>query len=181
MSDTSTPLLEARRISKAYANVEALSDINFSLSSGEIVGLVGDNGAGKSTLVKILCGAHQPTSGDILIDGEQVTFSSPKESRERGIEVVYQDLALANELSVAANIFLGREMKVPGIRGRLGAMDRKAMHESAVETLHSLAIEIKSVDTRCGMMSGASARQLPWRAPSCGDQRFCCWTNPPPP
>jgi simple sugar transport system ATP-binding protein len=168
MSDTSTPLLEARRISKAYANVEALSDINFSLSSGEIVGLVGDNGAGKSTLVKILCGAHQPTSGDILIDGEQVTFSSPKESRERGIEVVYQDLALANELSVAANIFLGREMKVPGIRGRLGAMDRKAMHESAVETLHSLAIEIKSVDTRCGMMSGgqrqavAVARAIMW-------------------
>jgi simple sugar transport system ATP-binding protein len=168
MNQTSTPLLEAKGISKAYANVEALSDINFYLNEGEIVGLVGDNGAGKSTLVKILCGAHQPTSGDILIDGEQVTFSSPKESRERGIEVVYQDLALANELSVAANIFLGREMKMSGIRGRLGAMDRKAMHESAIETLHSLAIEIKSVDTRCGMMSGgqrqavAVARAVMW-------------------
>lgn len=168
MSTTSTPLLEAKGISKAYANVEALSDINFYLNEGEIVGLVGDNGAGKSTLVKILCGAHQPTSGEILIDGEQVTFSSPKESRERGIEVVYQDLALANELSVAANIFLGREMKVSGILGRLGAMDRKAMHESAIETLRSLAIEIKSVDTRCGMMSGgqrqavAVARAIMW-------------------
>ncbi|HEY1761512.1 MAG TPA: ATP-binding cassette domain-containing protein [Acidimicrobiales bacterium] len=168
MSDTSTPLLEAKGITKAYANVEALADINFCLNGGEIVGLVGDNGAGKSTLVKILCGAHQPSSGQILIDGEQVTFSSPKESRERGIEVVYQDLALANELSVAENIFLGREMKLSGIRGRLGAMDRKAMYESAIETLHSLAIEIKSVETRCGMMSGgqrqavAVARAIMW-------------------
>ena len=168
MSVSPTPLLEARRITKAYGNVEALTEIDFRLNAGEIVGLVGDNGAGKSTLVKTLCGAQQPTSGQILVDGEEVTFSSPKESRERGIEVVYQDLALANELSVAENIFLGREMKLSGIRGRLGAMDRKSMHASAVETLLSLAIEIKNVQTRCGMMSGgqrqavAVARAIMW-------------------
>src|ERR1700722_1142247 len=168
MSETSTPLLEARRITKAYGNVEALTEIDFQLNAGEIVGLVGDNGAGKSTLVKTLCGAQQPTSGQILIEAEEVTFSSPKESRERGIEVVYQDLALANELSVAENIFLGREMKLSGIRGRLGAMDRKSMHASAIETLLSLAIEIKNVETRCGMMSGgqrqavAVARAIMW-------------------
>lgn len=168
MSNTATPLLEARNITKAYGNVTALTGINFRLGAGEIVGLVGDNGAGKSTLVKTLCGAHQPSSGQLLIEGQEVTFSSPKESRERGIEVVYQDLALANELSVAENIFLGREMKRSGFLGRLGTMDRKAMHASAVETLHSLAIEIKSVDARCGMMSGgqrqavAVARAIMW-------------------
>jgi simple sugar transport system ATP-binding protein len=168
MSDNVTPLLEARGITKAYGNVAALTGVNFHLNPSEIVGLVGDNGAGKSTLVKTLCGAHQPTDGQILIDGEEVTFSSPKESRERGIEVVYQDLALANELSVAENIFLGREMKRSGIMGRLGAMDRKAMYASAIDTLHSLAIEIKSVETRCGMMSGgqrqavAVARAIMW-------------------
>jgi simple sugar transport system ATP-binding protein len=168
MIETSTPLLEAREIRKSYGNVEALSGVNFYLNAGEIVGLVGDNGAGKSTLVKTLCGAHQPTSGKILIEGEEVVFSSPKESRERGIEVVYQDLALANELSVAENIFLGREMKRSGIMGRLGTINRKAMHDSAVQTLESLAIEIKSVDTRCGMMSGgqrqavAVARAIMW-------------------
>jgi len=168
MSDGTTPLLEARGITKAYGNVAALTGINFKLYGGEIVGLVGDNGAGKSTLVKTLCGAHQPTDGTILVEGEEVSFSSPKESRERGIEVVYQDLALANELSVAENIFLGREMKRGGFLGRIGTMDRKAMYASAIETLESLAIEIKSVETRCGMMSGgqrqavAVARAIMW-------------------
>lgn len=168
MSDNTTPLLEARGITKAYGNVAALTGINFKLFGGEIVGLVGDNGAGKSTLVKTLCGAHQPTEGQLLVEGEEVTFSSPKESRERGIEVVYQDLALANELSVAENIFLGREMKRAGFMGRIGTMDRKAMQSSAVATLESLAIEIKSVETRCGMMSGgqrqavAVARAIMW-------------------
>lgn len=168
MNDNATPLLEARAITKAYGNVAALTGVNFHVSAGEIVGLVGDNGAGKSTLVKTLCGAHAPTGGKILMDGKEVTFSSPKESRERGIEVVYQDLALANELSVVENIFLGREMKRAGVLGLLGHMDRKAMHASAVETLQSLAIEIKSVDARCGMMSGgqrqavAVARAIMW-------------------
>ena len=168
MSDNVTPLLEARGITKAYGNVAALTGIDFKLERGEIVGLVGDNGAGKSTLVKTLCGAHQPTGGQIFLEGEEVHFTSPKESREKGIEVVYQDLALANELSVAENIFLGREMRQPGFLGMIGTMNRRAMRESAVETLESLAIEIKSVETRCGTMSGgqrqavAVARAIMW-------------------
>lgn len=168
MSENATPLLEARGITKAYGNVAALTGIDFKLDRGEIVGLVGDNGAGKSTLVKTLCGAHQPTGGQIFLEGEEVNFTSPKESREQGIEVVYQDLALANELSVAENIFLGREMKQPGFLGMIGTMNRRAMRESAVETLESLAIEIKSVETRCGTMSGgqrqavAVARAIMW-------------------
>jgi simple sugar transport system ATP-binding protein len=118
--------------------------------------------------VKTLCGAHAPSSGQILVDGVEVTFSSPKESRERGIEVVYQDLALANELSVTENIFLGREIRRGGLLGRLLVMDRKAMHDSARQTLESLAIEIQDVETRCGMMSGgqrqavAVARAIMW-------------------
>ncbi len=168
MSENVTPLLEARGITKAYGNVAALTGIDFKLERGEIVGLVGDNGAGKSTLVKTLCGAHQPTGGQIFLEGEEVHFTSPKESREKGIEVVYQDLALANELSVAENIFLGREVRQPGFLGMIGTMNRKAMRESAVETLESLAIEIKSVETRCGTMSGgqrqavAVARAIMW-------------------
>jgi len=168
MSDFSIPLLEARNITKSYGNVAALTGINFKLFSGEIVGLVGDNGAGKSTLVKTLCGAHQPSDGQLFIEGQEVSFSSPKESRERGIEVVYQDLALANELSVAENIFLGREMRRMGLMGRVGMIDRKAMHSSAIATLESLSIEITSVETRCGMMSGgqrqavAVARAIMW-------------------
>ena len=160
MSEHSVPLLEARGITKAYGNVTALAGINFKLDHGEIVGLVGDNGAGKSTLVKTLCGAHQPTGGQILLEGEEVHFSSPKESRMQGIEVVYQDLALANELSVAENIFLGREIKRSGFMGRIGTINRKSMRESAIETLESLAIEIKSVDTRCGMMSGGQRQAV---------------------
>ncbi|HEY1824330.1 MAG TPA: ATP-binding cassette domain-containing protein [Acidimicrobiales bacterium] len=168
MSPGDTPLLEARNVTKVYGNVNALAGVNFTLSGGEIVGLVGDNGAGKSTLVKTLCGAHSPSSGQILIDGAEVVFTSPKESREQGIEVVYQDLALANELSVTENIFLGREIRRGGFLGRLMTMDRKAMHDSARETLESLAIEIKDVETRCGMMSGgqrqavAVARAIMW-------------------
>jgi simple sugar transport system ATP-binding protein len=168
MSQAPTPLLQARGISKNYGNVSALTNVDFEVRPGEIVGLVGDNGAGKSTLVKILCGAVQPTYGELLVDGAEVSFQSPKDSRERGIEVVYQDLALAGELSVAENIFLGREPRIPGLLGRLGAIDRKKMSRESETTLESLAIEIKSVKSRCGTLSGgqrqavAVARAVMW-------------------
>jgi simple sugar transport system ATP-binding protein len=168
MSVTTPPLLQARGISKNFGNVTALTDVDFEVRPGEIVGLVGDNGAGKSTLVKILCGAEQPSSGQLLVDGEEVSFQSPKHSRERGIEVVYQDLALAGELSVAENVFLGRETRRSGILGRLGMINRPEMAESAKTTLESLAIEIKSVTARCGTLSGgqrqavAVARAIMW-------------------
>jgi simple sugar transport system ATP-binding protein len=168
MTDPATPLLEARGISRNFGTVTALTDVSLEVRPGEVLGLVGDNGAGKSTLVKILCGAVQPSSGELLVDGTPVSFHSPKDSRERGIEVVYQDLALAGELSVAENVFLGRERYRSGILGRLGVIDRRAMAREAETTLESLAIEIKSVTARCGLLSGgqrqavAVARAVMW-------------------
>jgi ABC-type sugar transport system ATPase subunit len=157
------PLLEARGVTRRYGNVAALSGVDLQVMPGEVVGVVGDNGAGKSTLMKILCGAVQPTSGQLLVNGEPATFRSPKDSRQRGIEVVYQDLALATELSVAENIFLGRER-----RSRLRVLDRPRMAKEAEEALRSLAIEIHSVRARTGLLSGgqrqavAVARAVLW-------------------
>jgi simple sugar transport system ATP-binding protein len=168
MSSDLIPSLEARGINKIYGNSAALTDVNFHVRPGEIVGLVGDNGAGKSTLVKILCGAVEPTSGQILVDGAEANFKSPKDSRAAGIEVVYQDLALAGELSVAENIFLGREPRRGGALGALGVFDRKRMMKEATETLSKLAIEIDRVNARCGLLSGgqrqavAVARAILW-------------------
>ncbi|HEY3879866.1 MAG TPA: ATP-binding cassette domain-containing protein [Trebonia sp.] len=161
---TAVPLLEARGVTRRYGNVLALSGVDLQVMPGEVVGVVGDNGAGKSTLMKILCGAVQPSSGQLLVNGDPVTFRSPKDSRQRGIEVVYQDLALATELSVAENIFLGRERRSPLLR----ILDRPRMAKEAEEALESLAIEIHSVKTRTGLLSGgqrqavAVARAVLW-------------------
>jgi simple sugar transport system ATP-binding protein len=163
-----TPLLECRGITRSYGSVAALSGVDLQVRPGEVVGLVGDNGAGKSTLLKILCGAVQPSGGELLVNGEPVTFRSPKDSRERGIEVVYQDLALATELSVAENIFLGRERRREGALRSLRILDRARMAKEASAALESLAIEIHSVRARCGLLSGgqrqavAVARAVLW-------------------
>jgi simple sugar transport system ATP-binding protein len=164
-ADTTTPVLEARGIWRYFGSVAALEDVNLAVRPGEVLGLVGDNGAGKSTLVKILCGAVRPTEGQLLVDGEEVSFTAPRESRERGIEVVYQDLALATELSIADNIFLGREKRRAG---PLRLLDRQGMATEAKQTLDSLGIEIDDVDVRCGLLSGgqrqavAVARAVIW-------------------
>lgn len=165
---TVEPVLEARGVTRMFGSVIALNGVDLDVRPGEVVGLVGDNGAGKSTLLKILCGVLQPTTGQLLIDGKPVSLHSPRDSRDRGIEVVYQDLALATELSVVENIFLGRERHRAGFLGRLGILDRKAMAVDARSTLESLAIEIKDTDARCGLLSGgqrqavAVARAVRW-------------------
>jgi ABC-type sugar transport system ATPase subunit len=163
-----TPVLEARGVSRYYGSVAALQNVNLHVHRGEVVGLVGDNGAGKSTLLKILCGAVRPTEGQLLVDGEEVSFTAPRESRERGIEVVYQDLALATELSIADNIFLGREKRRSGPLSALRLLDRQGMATEAKTTLDSLGIEIDDVDVRTGLLSGgqrqavAVARAVIW-------------------
>jgi len=161
-------VLEASGISHYYGSLAALRDVSLQVHAGEVVGLVGDNGAGKSTLVKILSGAQRPTEGRILVDGQEAHFHSPRESRQRGIEVVYQDLALATELSVAENIFLGREPRQSGVLGRLRVLDRARMMAEAETTLDTLGIEIDNVKVRCGLLSGgqrqavAVARAVRW-------------------
>jgi simple sugar transport system ATP-binding protein len=105
------PLLEVRGVSKSFGAIQAVADVSFSVGTGEVVGLMGDNGAGKSTMVKLIAGNFPPTEGEILVDGKLCHFHRPIEARAEGIEVVYQDLALADNLTAAQNMFLGREVK----------------------------------------------------------------------
>jgi len=155
-SQGKTPLLAARQITKHYGSVQALRGVDLELYPGEIVGLVGDNGAGKSTLVNILSGALQPSGGTILVDGDEVSLNSSIEARNRGIETVYQDLALAPDLSVWANIFLGRETTRKGFLGWLGWLDRKAMSTDTERSLDRTRIRIGSVQSKAGQLSGGS-------------------------
>ena len=113
-----SPLYEVRNISKKYGSVIALDGADFQINAGEIVGLVGDNGAGKSTLVKVLSGAHKPTSGQIILEGKEVSWNSPRDAIEAGVETLYQDSGLAPHLTVSANVFLGREKYLPGLLGK---------------------------------------------------------------
>ena len=126
-----TPIVDMRGIYKSFGPVQALVDVHLRLMPGEVLGLVGDNSAGKSTLMKIVTGAYQRDAGDIFIDGAPVHFKSPHESRERGIEMIYQDFALCGNLDVAQNIFLGRWPMRYGI-----FVDRARMHGDAREILN---------------------------------------------
>jgi ABC-type sugar transport system ATPase subunit len=161
-------LLEVRGVSKAYGHVQALIDVSMHVNAGEIVALVGDNGAGKSTLVKMIAGAHSPDEGAIFVSGEEVDFHSPLDARERGIETVYQDLALAPDLSVWANLFLGREQYVRGPGRIVGWMNKRAMRQRAQAELVRLQIPIPDVDVAVDDLSGgqrqavAVARSIAW-------------------
>jgi fructose transport system ATP-binding protein len=148
-------VLEARGISKAYGHVQALRDVGLDLYRGEVLGLVGDNGAGKSTLIKILSGAVQPDSGEILVDGRPVLLRNPVDAQRAGIETVYQDLAVVPMLDIAENLFLGREEKAPGPLGELlRFLNKRAMRREAAQHLKSLNIGIKSVRQTVETLSG---------------------------
>jgi len=137
------PILETRSLTKRFGNVLAVEDVDFSVREGEVMALVGDNGAGKSTLIKMLCGVHQPTRGEIYVRGERVTFDDYNDARERGIETVYQELALAESQTVAANVFLGNEPVRQGPLGRwLGVVDRDRMAAGAKESLERVQIPV---------------------------------------
>jgi simple sugar transport system ATP-binding protein len=163
-----SPLLEARAIEKHFGRVVALARGDFHLAPNEVHALVGDNGAGKSTLVKVISGVYRADGGELRLDGEPVTIANPREARQLGIETVYQDLALANHLDAAANLFLGREEYLPGVLGWLGFLDRKSMRRRAEEEMRRLKIGIKSVDHAVVNLSGgqrqavAVARAIAW-------------------
>lgn len=164
----SEPILEAVDVTKTYGSVEALRGASFTVHAGEVVTLIGDNGAGKSTLVKCMAGAEQPTGGTIRFEGKDVRFDSPTAARRLGIETVYQDLAVAPELDPAANLFLGRELRRPGIFGALGMLDKKAMRQRAADEFGRLGVTLQSIDVPIGSLSGgqrqsvAVARSVVW-------------------
>ena len=138
---TTTPTLEARGLTKRFGHVTAIEDADFELLPGEILAVIGDNGAGKSSLIKCLAGAYQPDNGEIYLDGERVNFKSPLEARARGIETVYQSLAVSPGLDIAQNLYLGRERRKPGILGTVfRLLDRAEMEKHARKQLSDLGL-----------------------------------------
>ncbi|CAN7774257.1 ATP-binding cassette domain-containing protein [Caballeronia sp. LjRoot31] len=145
-------LLELRGVSKHFGAIHALTDVTFSLEPGEVVGLMGDNGAGKTTLVKVIAGNFPPSHGEILIGGKKVHFSKPVDARAQGIEVVYQELALCNNLTAAANVFLGREPRI-GF-GPIRILDHATMYRRAGELFKELKSETRPRDLVRQMSGG---------------------------
>ncbi len=151
------PLLEARGIAKRFGHVQALDGADFSAVAGEVVALVGDNGAGKSTLVKTLSGTIKPDSGEILLEGKPVHFASPLDAQRRGIETVYQDLALAPDLDAAANLHLGREIYlIPFLK----VLDRRAMRDRARAAFGELGVELPDVHAPVVTLSGGQRQSV---------------------
>lgn len=154
MSET-TPVIEARGLTKSYGHVVALDGADFEVLPGEIMAVIGDNGAGKSTLIKALSGALVPDGGQILVNGEPVTFHTPIDARRYGIETVYQDLAVSPALNIVENMFLGREIRRPGLLGSLFRMlDKKRMLEEATEYMSDLQFRIQSMQQPVETLSG---------------------------
>jgi fructose transport system ATP-binding protein len=150
------PILAAKGLVKRYGRVTALDHADFDLYPGEILAVIGDNGAGKSTLIKALCGAVTPDEGEIRLDGQVMTFSNPMQARNAGIETVYQNLALSPALSISDNMFLGREIRKPGILGSVFRMlDRSAMEKRARDKLSELGLmTIQNIGQAVETLSG---------------------------
>ena len=149
--------VEMKGICKSFGGVHALMDVDLELRQGEIMGIAGDNGAGKSTLMKILSGAYQADKGEIFVFGKQVVINSPLDSFKQGISMIYQDLALFDNLDVARNIFAGREL----VRGPLGmSLDRRNMYKRAEELIKDLRVDIKSPKLNVARMSGGQRQMI---------------------
>jgi len=168
IGSVAVPAVEALGITKRFGSLEVLRGVSVSLHRGVITAIVGDNGAGKSTFMKVLSGEHVPDGGTLRIDGQPVAFRSTQDAQSFGIETVYQDLALAPDLSILANIYLGRELTAPGFLGRLGTLDRPAMLADSAAILTALGVRIKSYRARTQSLSGgqrqgvAIGRAMKW-------------------
>ena len=158
--DSGDPILSAIGISKVFGHVTALTDVSLDVRPGEVVALMGDNGAGKSTLIKILSGALLPDRGELRVRGGHVQFTSPSDARAAGIETVYQDLALADDLSAPANLFLGRELAKPGLLGKLGVLDVRRMQTQAEEYLGTLGARVPDNRAPVRMFSGGQRQSV---------------------
>ncbi|WP_017556138.1 ATP-binding cassette domain-containing protein [Nocardiopsis baichengensis] len=149
---TGTVLLELSGVGKSFGTITALAGVDLAVGAGEVTCILGDNGAGKSTLIKILAGLHAPTAGEYRVDGEPVSFSSPRDALDRGIATVYQDLALAPLMPVWRNFFLGSEMRKG--RGPLSRLDVRAMRRIADEELKKMGIDLPDIDAPVANLSG---------------------------
>ncbi len=155
MSDTKVPLVELRDIRVSFGGLHAVDGVTLTLNPGEVVALVGGNGAGKSTLMHTLAGAHPADSGQILVNGEPVTIATPRDARAQGIEVIYQKLALAENIDAAGNLFLGREL-----RSRTGALDDSAMASATRDVLKRLNPRFKNLSTPVKSLSGGQRQSV---------------------
>ena len=157
----SRPAIEAKDISHSFGAVQALVNANISVNAGEVKAIVGDNGAGKSTLLKVLSGLVIPDNGEIFLDGEKVSFTSPVEALKSGIQTVYQDLALIDTMSATQNVFVGREeLSTNWILKRLGIVNDRQMHQEAIKALSDLGIKIPSLNATVRSMSGGQRQCL---------------------
>ena len=158
-SDLHKPLLEVKQLSKHFGAVEALNDFSMKVYPGEVVALAGDNGAGKTTVIKAISGVYKPTGGKIMLGDEEVDFSTPQEARDRGIETIYQDLVLADNLSIGANIFLGRE-PMRRMLGLIPVLDRKKMNDAAKETMALLDFHVSRMEAPVANFSGGQRQAV---------------------
>lgn len=168
-------LLELENITKSFGAIHALQGVNLTIKPGEAVGLMGDNGAGKSTLMKIIAGNYPPTSGEIRIEGESVKFSKPLDARKAGIEIVYQDLALCDNLTAGANVFLGRELKRK--LGPFSMLDYASMYKRAAELFSELKSETRPRDL-VRQMSGGQRQAVAIARTRLSDPRLVLMDEP---
>ncbi|MDW9816061.1 ATP-binding cassette domain-containing protein [Sinorhizobium meliloti] len=148
-----TPIIECRNLQKWYSGVHALKNVDLKIHPGETVGLVGDNGAGKSTLIKILSGVHHQDSGDVLIEGRKVALRSPKEAMRHGLETIYQYNSMVPTMSIARNLFIGREPMKWSVFG-VGIMDQKRMRAESIQAIADVDLHLCSPDALVGELSG---------------------------
>ena len=166
----SDPILSIRNVSKRFGGLTAVDHVSWDVFAGEVVGLLGDNGAGKSTLVKCISGVHPPDDGEIYFQGRRSNFVHPMDARSQGIETIYQDLALANNLDVGANIFLGREVKRRYFGGLIKTLNDRKMEDESAAALQALDIRFPSLTQPIENLSGgqrqavAIARAVYWDA-----------------
>ena len=164
------PMLSVRNLVKRFGGLTAVNDVSLDVSAGEVVGLVGDNAAGKSTLIKCISGVYQADEGEIFFQGQRVRFARPIDARQAGIETIYQDLALAGNLGVSANIFLGREAKKKHLGGAVHTLDETFMNAESAKVLDTLDIRFANFGEQIEKLSGgqrqavAIARAIYWQA-----------------